>query len=325
MSWRRPTRRSRWLSHSHAFLAVSPRFVSSTYTGIVSETSLNQNGAIRWTVTGATRRGESHVKAGSDNQDAVGFLAADDGAAVILAVADGHGSDIAFRSGAGSRLAVNVTVRLLGQFAQAYGSGASAAPITERALTALSEKLTGAWSEAVRRHMEAKPITRDEWVRLAELRGVERQHLVVRHPTLAYGSTLLGAVATQTYILSVQLGDGDILLVDARGRGRRIIPHHDRMPALTPSLAQQGAANNLHLHVQNATDGLPSLILAATDGYTESFRVDHEFVNVGSQYLEAARTEGVDAIDRWLERFLEEARTRGSEDDITVGLIARLD
>src|SRR5438552_3532580 len=58
---------------------------------------------IRWRVAGATCRGSSHVRSGLPNQDAIEYWASPDGNTAVMAVADGHGTALCFRSEAGSR------------------------------------------------------------------------------------------------------------------------------------------------------------------------------------------------------------------------------
>ncbi len=85
---------------------------------VSSSTPITQTlGPIRWNVTGGTRRGMSHVQSDLKNQDAIRYLVSREAATVVLAVADGHGSDLCFRSDVGSRLAVETAVEVLSGFA----------------------------------------------------------------------------------------------------------------------------------------------------------------------------------------------------------------
>src|SRR5881397_846411 len=65
---------------------------------------------IQWRVAGASRRGSSHVRSGLPNQDAIEYWASADGNTAVMAVADGHGSGLCFRSEVGSRVAVTTAV-----------------------------------------------------------------------------------------------------------------------------------------------------------------------------------------------------------------------
>ena len=132
--------------------------------------------------------------------------------------------------------------------------------------------------------MASKPFTRAEWANVAALEGWKGQQVVERHPELAYGSTILAALATETCVLCMQLGDGDILFVDSQGRSRRPLPK-DATPITkqTASLWRRNAASEIRLHVENELEDLPALILAATDGYPESCGSDDAFLAISSQ------------------------------------------
>ena len=75
-----------------------------------------------WTALSASVRGNHHEQRGLKNQDAVRLKnpgAASD--ALLLAVADGHGSARSFRSDRGSVLATECALRLLNQFVRRHG------------------------------------------------------------------------------------------------------------------------------------------------------------------------------------------------------------
>src|SRR5438094_1567980 len=175
----------------------------------------------RWRVGGASRRGSSHVRSGLPNQDAIEYWASADGNTAVMAVADGHGSALCFRSGVGSRVAVTTAVELFRKFATTIPSSQSVSAIGDRARALLAEELTQSWRAAVAGDLAAKPFTAAEWASLAALEGWKGKQVVQRHPELAYGSTILAVLATTTYVLCMQLGDGDILFVDSEGETRR--------------------------------------------------------------------------------------------------------
>src|ERR1043165_5947227 len=114
---------------------------------------------VRWRVTGATRRGSSHVCSGLPNQDAIGYWASTDGKIAVLAVADGHGSGLCFRSDVGSRTAVTTAVELLREFAATIGADQSPSSIADRARAVLAEELTQSWRTAVAGDLAARPFT----------------------------------------------------------------------------------------------------------------------------------------------------------------------
>src|SRR5437762_6148288 len=268
---------------------------------------------IRWRVTGASRRGGSHVRSGLPNQDAFESWASADGNTAAMAVADGHGSALCFRSEAGSRVAVRTAVELLSKFATTIRSGQSVSAIADRARALLAEELTQSWRAAVAGDLAAKPFTPAEWANLAALEGWKGQQVVQRHPELAYGSTILAVVATTTYVLCMQLGDGDILFVDSEGKTRRALPKNDEIvPKHTASLWRRDAAADFRVHVHEGSEDVPALIFAATDGYAELYKSDREIMEIGRNYLAVVRNQGFDEVTHRLEGLLDQASWSGT-------------
>ena len=281
---------------------------------------------LRWRVGGASRRGSSHVRSGLPNQDAIEYWASPDGNTAVLAVADGHGSALCFRSEVGSRVAVTTAVESCRKFAMTVRSGESVPAIADRARAVLAEELTESWRAAVASNLAAKPFAPAEWACLAALEGWKGQQLVQRHPELAYGSTILAVVATTTYVLCMQLGDGDILFVDCEGDTRRALPKDRQlMPRQTASLWRRDAAAKFRVHVQDGSNDLPVLVFAATDGYAESCKSEHELMEVGQHYLAVVRNAGLNGLEHQLKSFLDQASGTGTADDTTIGFISRLD
>src|SRR5437016_12445291 len=99
----------------------------------------------------------SHIESGLKNQDAIQDVISDDAATAVLAVADGHGSELCFRSDTGSRLAVETAVELLRQFADTLSSGQDECVVESRARAILANELTQSWCAAVHRQVQSQP------------------------------------------------------------------------------------------------------------------------------------------------------------------------
>ena len=67
----------------------------------------------------------------------------------------------------------------------------------------------------------------------------------------------------------------------------------------------------------------PALILAATDGYANSYRDEASFQQVARDLWEMLRDEGVETVRSNLKNWLNEASQQGSGDDITVGILCQ--
>ena len=262
-----------------------------------------------WRVFGRSVRGASHRRRGLPNQDALGWTATPAGH-LVLAVADGHGSSACFRSDTGSALAVQCSLDLI---AELSGSLDFSHHFLDDIEHSFKNQLVVRWREAVSTHLAQQPYTAEE-----ELIASRRA------PFTPYGSTLLAAFASQSQLWLFQIGDGDILMVSSTGRVSRPWPRDSRLLGVeTTSLCTDDAAHNIRLRVEPLTPPSPSLILLCTDGYSNSFRNDAGFLKVGTDLLEMIADEGLDAVERNLEGWLNEASDLGSGDDVTLGVLFR--
>ena len=259
---------------------------------------------VAWRVAGRSVCGAAHRRRGSENQDAIGWSRAGE-SAIVAAVADGHGSPACFRSAVGAELAVRCAMEALGGFFEQHAEWADAAAAARR----LAAELAARWREAVDRDVDARPFPE----------GKEEQAR-----RLAYGSTVLAALATPDYVLYLQLGDGDILIVSADGSVARPWPRDYRLLGVeTTSLCGTDAAEETRVAVEARSEAWPALIMLATDGYANSFREDDGFLRAGGDLLEMIREDGIERVEADLESWLNEASELGSGDDITVAVLWR--
>ncbi|MCY2990566.1 MAG: PP2C family serine/threonine-protein phosphatase [Planctomycetota bacterium] len=292
----------------------------------------------RWRVIASTQRGSSHVRQDLPNQDAAKSFPEPSGDSpvscgappVVLAVADGHGSAKSFRSKTGADFAVDVAVSVCREFLEDTREAASPSAIKSLAERQLPCRIVERWKETVEQHFQANPFQPEELERLDRDAGAGASQSLTRegkHLT-AYGSTLLVTAIGNGFIVYLQLGDGEILVVsDATGEVSQPI---DRDPTLianeTTSLCMDKAQEEFRFHFQYLGGSLPGIVLLSTDGYPNSFRSRAGFLKVGADLLEMLRAEGGgDAIQRDLPGWLQEATAAGSGDDATVGIVYRME
>ena len=258
-----------------------------------------------WTAIGCSVRGAAHVKDGLPNQDAVAWWPGEGrGPPLAIAVSDGHGSPKCFRSDVGARLAVQAALDVLA----VGGSG---------------EEIVRRWRDAVEDELRREPFSEAELVRLAERDGPSAVTLAMRHPRLAYGATLLAALVREETVYLVQIGDGDLLCVSASGEVSRPVPSDEKLFGNeTASLCSESAERDLRT-ASLPVDGGPVLLLLATDGYTNSFRTDDGFLQVGRDLQTFVREDGLESVASSLAEWLHETSASGSGDDITLGLLCR--
>jgi serine/threonine protein phosphatase PrpC len=284
-----------------------------------------------WMSIGASVRGAAHSQAFPTvpNQDALRRWPATRDAVLpqILAVADGHGSPRCFRSRAGARIAVNTAVDVFRRFLQRHDDGEHRAQFDQEARTVLPEELVCEWLRRVKRHQQQQK-HRDQFAQalmgLQQREGSDAARTVEARPEVAYGSTLLVIAVTHLHLLAFQIGDGDILTISPAGQVARLLPI-DRysLGNETVSLCTIGAARYARVAVQRLSLVSPALVLAATDGYSNSFADDTDFFQVGLDLLAAIREDTAERVANRLRRWLAATSHEGSGDDITLGIICR--
>lgn len=264
-----------------------------------------------WRVIGTSVRGALHERTGRPNQDAIiWYPETGTGTPLILAVSDGHGSAKSFRSREGADIAVSTAIRIVQQFLEGQPDMSNHTAIKRTAEEKLPQVLVRTWRQEVQRHLVNHPFTE------AEPAG--------NNPFHAYGATLLTVLVAPSFLLYLQLGDGDILCVADSGEVVRPLLRDERLFANeTTSLCLDAAWNDFQVVFQVVSAHPPALVLVSTDGYANSFSKEEDFLKVGSDILNMVRSDGLDAIRDSLEEWLTEASEGGSGDDITLGIICR--
>jgi len=245
---------------------------------------------------------------------------------LILVVSDGHGSAKSFRSDRGSKFAVTAAADLMQELVSGQPDAQNLSVVKRVAEERLPNELVRRWQGAVDQDLAEHPFTEPELAKLTQQRGEQSSREVAKTPRLAYGATVLGVLVTQDFLLFLQLGDGDILVVADDGIVTRPFARDARLIANeTTSLCMSEAWREVRLRFQANYGGLPALIMAATDGYANSFVNDDAFRKVGSDILAIMREDGAGSVAENLPDWLSEASATGSGDDISLGILYRVD
>ena len=261
---------------------------------------------------GKSVRGASHCRSGMTNQDNIYWYpeqrASD---TVMIAVSDGHGSPRCFRSDRGAWFAVKAAIGSLKKFNCDQNTCQSLTDITQTAKDKLPREIITRWRHSVESHYKIYPFSE-----------CESQILKNLSQFYAYGATVISVCVTPSFILYIQLGDGDILTVSAKGEVERPLPVDTRLFANeTTSLCATQAWADFRFWVHTDLDNLPDMILLSTDGYANSFKDDSGFLKAARDIWEILRSDGKDYVQKHLEEWLNETSEGGSGDDITVGLV----
>jgi hypothetical protein len=265
-----------------------------------------------WLALTTSQLGAAHQATGLPNQDAVAARQIRP-EVLVAAVADGHGHRRHFRSARGSQLAVAVACEAAQELAARLDDFQTAEPIESEALGRLVPAITRRWRQAVRDDVAADPFTAGE----EATRGGGDNALI------AYGSTLLLAIAGRRWLVLVQIGDGDIVGIQPDGRPLLAVP---RDPSLdgqqTTSLCGPHAEDEFRVAVVD-TSTTPLLgVMLATDGYGNA-QVADPWTDVVSADLAELIS---DRPPEWLAGQLPLWASRcssadGSADDTTIALL----
>jgi serine/threonine protein phosphatase PrpC len=305
----------------------------------------------KWRCIGKSVQGASHKRSKPElpNQDSI-HMEPESGPPVILAVSDGHGSAKSFRSDRGSRFAVETATKVIQEFFLKSSEEESDVSLsTLKNLKDPSERLlprilVNEWRKAVNKDLglsedcpigteqtEQANFTDQEKDSLVQKDGEAAWRAVKNNHFLAYGATLLAVLVTEFFIVYIQIGDGDILQVDYRGETTHVLARDPKLIANeTTSLCMTQAWNEFKVHVElypkdSPKQKMPTLILVATDGYSNSYSTNDQFLQIGQAYRKMFKEFLFEDIEQQLEGFLQEISTQGSGDDITLGLIKRLE
>ena len=278
-----------------------------------------------WCIIGESVKGASHERSGQPNQDAIArFPNLSHNLPLILAVSDGHGGAKYFRSDKGASFAVAAAIDTLSWFQESLASFSNSSWLEEH----LTKSLVNTWRGKVNAHLEDEPFTIEDLRLLEEKEGPTARQIVEGNPVLAYGATILVVMITESFIVYLQLGDGDILTVSEQGKPDSVFPVNSKHFANeTTSLCSSNAWCDFQFRIEKVSPSsvLPALILLSTDGYKDSFSSDEEFRKVGSDLFEMIHSNKLEEIKSNLPGWLLEATRIGSGDDITLGIIYRMD
>lgn len=279
-----------------------------------------------WRALGQSVRGASHVRAAMPNQDAWRCLPASaEGSGLIVAVSDGHGSARSFRSHIGSSEAADVAAWVLQDLMDGQPDPLNLSAIKRTAEERLPREIVRRWEEKVAQDRAEHPFTAEELAVVAQKHSPKAVEEIKANPRLAYGATLLVVLATPSFILYLQLGDGDILTISESGEVTRPMPEDTRLFAnQTTSLCIPDAWRDFRIRFQALTGEPPALILLSTDGYANSFVNEEAFLKVGSDVWDILRNEGLEMVQANLEGWLNQASATGSGDDITLAMLCRV-
>jgi len=202
---------------------------------------------------------------------------------------------------------------------------ADSSAVARESTNQLPAAIVRAWKSCVEADMAADPLTALERTQFVAQYGASSWNAMTANPLTAYGATLLIAVATKTFLLVAQIGDGDIVTVSSRGCPTRPFPADVRhFAGETTSLCLPIADQCFSVQVCPLRGERPALVLLSTDGYSNSYERDEDFLRVGADLFTILKEEGIEPVESQLTKWLEEVSRDGSGDDVTLGILSLL-
>ncbi|MBF0235654.1 MAG: protein phosphatase 2C domain-containing protein [Desulfamplus sp.] len=243
---------------------------------------------------------------------------------LIIAIADGHGGPMHFRSKIGAALAVRVAVTVLKKLLSGHGSYPSVALDGNRLQALIPRTIVHKWQRLVEYHHQKHELSSTEKHLLEHELSPGMRRRVLENPLLVYGTTLAAAYLTDYCLMYLQIGDGDILSFDRSGCVSR--PLDDGKQLLlggeTHSLCLPEAWSYCRTKLYAVEyETMPVLICLTTDGYVDSFYQTADFAAVPKDIYRFILKNDIMRIDAQLEQILSTTSQKGSGDDITLGLI----
>lgn len=265
---------------------------------------------MRRSVFGASVQGASHIRSGRECQDSLKKVILDEDA-VILAVADGHGSESCPYSKTGSFAAVNVFCKIMGDYLETY-AGQTETLFTflkREGDTKIAQEIDTEWKRRILRlHKKCRreiPVGAD---------GIIDRDAVYK----LYGSTLLGLVITGEFLFAFQLGDGDIMKVSESGV-YSVIEADKILGTETHSLSKAESWKKAITLIRKREENerKPVMYLLSSDGLSNSYKNEEEFQKTCADYYALLKEHGVKAVSDQLKAWLQETSEMGCGDDIT--------
>ncbi len=289
-------------------------------------------------VFGESVRGASHIRNGRECQDSLKKVEKDENT-LILAVADGHGSDSCPYSKTGSEVAVNVFCKIMGDYLETY-AGEPELLLTflkREGDTKVAQAIDAEWK---RRILKLHSKYKREIISDSENNVTDAEHDITDTEDNVldaesgvsgigrnkdkeaiyrmYGSTLIGLVITNEFLFAFQLGDGDIVKVSEMGV-QNIIEADKILGTETHSLSKAESWKKAITFIkkQEENEPLPIMYMLSSDGMANSYKNDDEFKKTCSDYFDLLKEHGAKAVSDNLKAWLSETSELGCGDDIT--------
>lgn len=261
-------------------------------------------------------KGATHERNGKPLQDSKKIVEVSDDI-VIMAVADGHGSEKCLRSERGSLIAVNTFCEVMNRYLTSYGQDEEGLEtlvtfLNREGDTRFAQDVCEEWQSRVKQSFYKNKVPA-----LIDANGQVDWKSVYS----LYGTTLLGMLITRNFVFSFQIGDGDINFATATECYPLVEPEKF-LGTETHSLSKVDAWRKsvASIRRKDAEKDLPYMYMLSTDGFANSYANDDVFKDTCREYCEMINQHGFKAVKENLAKWLKETSEGGCGDDVTVAI-----
>lgn len=272
-----------------------------------------------------SKRGASHIKRGTECQDASISFSNEDFSIII--VCDGHGGDDYVRSSKGSSIAKEVALEKIKNFIKDFEKIEfieKDKDYYDRFMYNLKASIISSWNEKVKEDMSENPFTEDELNMVSN--GARKRYLNSKLEKFyaAYGTTMIAVACTEKYCFAIQIGDGKCIFINSDGEIIQPVPIDDKcFLNVTTSICDEDAIDSFrHIFIEKSDEqSLPVAVFIGTDGVDDSFQNDQQLYELYRTVLYSfSNTNFKDACEE-LENYLPKLSKYGSGDDISIASI----
>lgn len=243
----------------------------------------------------------------------------------IAIVADGHGDPKCFRSNVGSRIACEVALESMKEFALAIKEGEKEELLftprgAERLTSNLFNAILARWSEKVLEDLNNNPPSDEEYDSAGEKNAtVYRSGKGLTH---IFGTTLIAMLMTSRYLLVLHQGDGRCVVMHENGKVDQPVPWDPRCEGRnTASLCDEDVLAHWRYHIIDLSKDQIVACYAVSDGIEDSFETMKEMNAYlcmhACDYVNMGHSAYFDAVPAHFAALTKQ----GSQDDISIGCI----
>lgn len=278
----------------------------------------------RFTEFAFSEQGYYHVKAGKECQDASGLYS--DSEMIIIAVADGHGSDNYPRTAKGSTFAVEAALGAIKEFVDTVKATSiiidpQQKKELEERMHELEANILRRWHDNVASDIAQNPLQESELTKVSE--KYKRRYATGDYDAKAYGTTLVVACVTYDYWFGLQIGDGRCIAFIEDGTSNEPIPWDDTCQSnITTSLCDENAISEFRYCCSKE---IPLAVFISSDGVEDSYANMEELHALYRAVVEIFAEHGEIMGKTEVREFLPKASRRGSGDDVSLAGIIRTD